>query len=73
MPLHRVTTRLQLERLRRGYSQTVLAARAGRLSGSDISRFENAYARPYPAQAERLAQVLGLQPDELLEPANEKC
>ena len=71
--MHKATTRLQRERLRRGLSQTALAAKAGRLSGSDISRFENSYARPYPAQAERLAQVLGLQPDELLEPANEKC
>jgi transcriptional regulator with XRE-family HTH domain len=63
-------TRLRVERARRGWSQTALAAKAGRLSGSDISRFERGYARPYPAQAERLAQVLGLHLDELLEPAD---
>lgn len=70
--MHKVTTRLQRERLRRGLSQTALAAKAERLSGSDISRFENFYARPYPAQAGRLAQVLDLNPDELLEPVDEK-
>jgi transcriptional regulator with XRE-family HTH domain len=52
-------------------SQTVLAAAAGRLSASDISRFENGFAKPYPEQAVRLAGVLGLEPGELLEPANE--
>lgn len=60
-------TRLQAERLRRGMSQTTLAAQAGRLSASDISRFERAYGVPYPRQAERLAHVLGLTPKELLE------
>ena len=63
-------TKLQAERLRRGMSQTALAAEARRLSPSDISRFERGYGRPYPAQAERLATVLGMKPTELLEPAN---
>ena len=70
--MRKVTTRLRLERLRRGFSQTTLAAKAGRLSGSDISRFENGYARPYPAQAVRIAHELGLHPDQLLEPADGK-
>ena len=59
-------TRLQEERLRRGMSQTTLAAAAKKLSASDISRFERGYGIPYPSQAERLAQVLGIKPSELL-------
>jgi transcriptional regulator with XRE-family HTH domain len=63
-------TKLQAERLKRGLSQTALAATAGRMGASDISRFERGYGRPYPAQAERLARVLELTPTELLERAS---
>ena len=66
-------TKLQAERTRRGLSQTALAAAAQRLSASDISRFENRYGRPYPGQAARLARVLGLNPSELLEPADQRA
>ena len=59
-------TRLQAERLRRGLTQTTLAFHAKPLTASDISKFENRMARPYPRQAERLAAVLGLEPHELL-------
>jgi transcriptional regulator with XRE-family HTH domain len=62
-------TRLQQERTRRGWSQTHLAATAGKLSASEISRFERGYARPYDAQAGRLARVLGVEPSQLLQPA----
>ena len=62
-------TKMQIERQRRGLSQTALAAAAQKLSASDISRFERGYGRPYPAQAQRLAEVLGLRPEELLERA----
>ena len=51
-------------------SQTDLAAAAGKLSPSDISRFERGYGKPYPAQAERLARVLELPAGELLERAD---
>jgi transcriptional regulator with XRE-family HTH domain len=64
-------TRLQAERQKRGLSQTALAASAGKLSTSDICRFERGYGRPYPAQARRLAQVLGLDVNALLETASE--
>jgi transcriptional regulator with XRE-family HTH domain len=64
-------TKLEVERRARDMSQTALAAAAGKLSASDISRFERGYGRPYPAQAARLAAVLGLAPTELLEPAEE--
>jgi transcriptional regulator with XRE-family HTH domain len=61
---------MKAERLRRGLSQTKLAARS-RLSASDISRIENGRFRPYPKQAMRLARALGLPVDELLRPAEE--
>jgi transcriptional regulator with XRE-family HTH domain len=64
-------TKMQAERLRRAMSQTALAAAAGKLSASDISRFERGYGRPYPAQALRLAAVLSLDASELLERATE--
>lgn len=60
-------TKLQAERIRRRLSQTALAAAAGKLSASDVSRFERGWSVPYPAQAERLARVLNLQADELLQ------
>lgn len=62
-------TKLEQERKRRGLSQTALAAAAGKLSASDISRIEREWQKPYPAQAKRIARVLGLKPDELTEPA----
>jgi transcriptional regulator with XRE-family HTH domain len=62
-------TRMEAARRERGWNQTELAAKAGKLSASDISRMERGYGRPYPAQAARLAQVLEMGPDELLEPA----
>ena len=62
-------TKLEAERRRRGLSQTQLAAKARKLSASDISRMERLWQKPYPAQAERIARVLGLRPEELTEPA----
>src|SRR5262245_49567529 len=38
------------------------------MSGADISRVECGWMKPYPAHAVRLAAVLGLRPEELLEP-----
>lgn len=59
--------KMRAERLRRGWSQTQLAARAD-MSSSDVSRFETGRAIPYPVQARRLARALGITPDELLIP-----
>jgi transcriptional regulator with XRE-family HTH domain len=64
----RTLTKLKRERLRRGLSQTALAAQAGRLQATDISKFETGRVIPYPNQAKRIADVLGLLPDELLQP-----
>jgi transcriptional regulator with XRE-family HTH domain len=50
-----------------GMTQTVLAAKAGRLSPSDISRFENGRQVPYTGQRQRIARVLKLSPAELLD------
>jgi transcriptional regulator with XRE-family HTH domain len=58
--------RLKAERLKRGWSQQDLGFRA-RVSVSDICRIERGWMRPYPGHAERLAAVLGLTPEQLLE------
>ena len=63
-------TKLQFERLRRGLTQTELAASA-KLSASEISRFENGMGRPYPAPAARLADVLQIPEAELLSDSGE--
>ena len=65
-----MTFKMKAERLKRQWSQTQLAARAA-LSTSDVSKFESGRMTPYPAQALRLARVLGLSPQELLERADE--
>ena len=64
-------TKLKQARLARGLSQTALAGLAGRLQTTDISRFELGRALPYAPAAARIARVLGLRPEELLEPATE--
>lgn len=64
-------TKLEHERKRRGWSQTDLAARAGKMSAADISRFERAWQKPYPSQAKRLGRVLRLAPAELTAEASE--
>jgi transcriptional regulator with XRE-family HTH domain len=58
--------RLKLERLKRGWNQQDLGFRAD-MASTDISRIECGWLKPYPSQALRLAQVLGLKPEELLE------
>ena len=61
--------KLRQERVRRGWSQQTLGFHAG-VGASEISRFEHGRAIPYQGQAERLAKVLHLRPDELQEPAD---
>jgi ribosome-binding protein aMBF1 (putative translation factor) len=62
----RSLSRLEVERRRRSWSQTELAAKVG-LTAADISRYERGWARPYPRQAARLASVLGIPVDKLTE------
>lgn len=59
-------TQIKAERLRRGWTQTELGAKAG-LSASDVSRIETGRLRPYPLQVIRLARALKLAPDQLLD------
>ena len=66
-----IMTKIKHERLNRGWNQQTLGFRA-KVAASDVSRIENCRMIPSPSQAERLAKVLGLRPDELQEPATEK-
>ena len=58
--------RLQAERKRRGWSQQTLGFYA-KIAAQDISKIERGWLMPYPSQAERLAQVLQIRPDQLLD------
>ncbi len=60
--------KMKAVRLDRGWSQVDLAYHA-RMQPSEVSRIERGNARPYPGQAVRLAEALGLSETELLEPA----
>lgn len=62
--------RLKAERLKRGWNQLRLAYRA-KVAIPDISRFENRRAVPYPAQLQRLARVLEIDPARLLDEVDE--
>ena len=57
--------KLKAERLKRGWRQEDLGFYT-RMSGADISRIERGWMKPYPGQAERLAKVLELDQEELL-------
>jgi transcriptional regulator with XRE-family HTH domain len=59
-------TRMKSERLRRGWTQQRLAVEAG-VGYADISSAERGLFRLYPGQAKKIARVLDLDPDELLE------
>lgn len=55
--------RLRYERLRRGWSQTQLAA-AARMHTQQVSAIENSMLKPYPTQLARLAHALDVPEDE---------
>lgn len=58
-----VTTRLKLERTRRGLTQLELGAKA-RMFPSELSRIETGRGHPYPSQAKKLAKALGIPLEE---------
>ena len=58
--------RLKAERLKRNWSQQDLGYHA-RMAGADISRIERGWMKPYPGQAKRLAKVLKISGDKLLD------
>jgi len=57
-------TKLQSERIKRGWSQQQLGVLAG-VGASDVSRIETRRMVPYPSQAEKLARVLGIAANDL--------
>lgn len=62
--MNSVMTKLKYERERRKWNQQTLGFHAS-VAASDVSRIENRRMVPYDGQAERLAKVLGLKPEEL--------
>ena len=62
-------TRMKFQRIVLELSQDRLGSMSG-ITQADISRLENVRAIPYDGQAERLAQILGLKPEELQEVAS---
>jgi transcriptional regulator with XRE-family HTH domain len=60
--------RLKVERLRRGWTQQDLAYHA-RMAAADVSRIESRRLKPYPSQLARLARVLGVSAEELMQSA----
>lgn len=59
-------TRLRIARLCRGWSLSELARRS-RTTKTDLSRWERCLDEPYPAARRRLAQVMQLRGEALLE------
>jgi transcriptional regulator with XRE-family HTH domain len=60
--------RIRFERLIRNWRQEDLAHFA-RVSVADISKIESGRMNPFPAHAQRLAEVLNLTPEQLTERA----
>ena len=58
--------RLKLKRLERGWSQQELGFLAG-VQAPDISKMETGRLRPYPDQSDRLARVLEIHSETLLD------
>lgn len=58
--------RIRAERLARGWTQQQLGFHAG-VSAADLSRIETGRMRPYPGQLRRLAFVLGMPEEALLQ------
>ena len=59
-------TRLKYERVRRGLSLQALGYQA-QVQSADVSKMERRISTGYPGQRERLARVLALDPEQLLE------
>jgi transcriptional regulator with XRE-family HTH domain len=58
-------TRLKYERLKRGLSLQTLGYQA-QVQSADVSKIERRIFTGYPSQRERLAQVLDIEPEQLL-------
>ena len=62
--------KIKAARLRLNLRQLDLAYKAN-VPVSEVSRYETGQSLPYPAYAERIAAVLGLRPEELVEEVTE--
>jgi transcriptional regulator with XRE-family HTH domain len=60
-------TRLKAMRERKALTQQELADRAG-INRVTLARIETGGAEPYPATVRKLAEALGVEPAELMEP-----
>ena len=58
--------RLTIEREKHGWSRAELGRRA-RIHPSEVGKFESGRLVPYPNQLKRIAEVLSVPSDELLE------
>jgi ribosome-binding protein aMBF1 (putative translation factor) len=65
-PEEGVILMMKAVRLQRGWSQQDLAFFV-RMAAADICRIETGRMIPYPSQAVRLAQVLAIKPEDLLQ------
>ena len=59
-------TRMRVERMKRGWTQTYLASVSG-VHNAEISKIETRRLTPYPKQAAALGRALGLDPASLQE------
>jgi ribosome-binding protein aMBF1 (putative translation factor) len=66
----RTTRRIKIERVKRGWRLEDLS-HFSKVSAADISRIENGRLIPYVSYAERLANALGLRPEELTQEVKE--
>ncbi|MGI8946606.1 MAG: helix-turn-helix domain-containing protein [Ornithinimicrobium sp.] len=60
------TERLRTLRLRKGWSQHALSVKVGVQGAAAISAWERGVATPRPSTLSRVAEVLGVEPSELL-------
>jgi ribosome-binding protein aMBF1 (putative translation factor) len=62
----RPTLRIRAERVKRGWRLEDLS-HFSKVSAADISRIENGRLIPYDVHAKRLAEALGITPEQLME------
>jgi ribosome-binding protein aMBF1 (putative translation factor) len=63
--------RIRFERLKRGWTLQTLGFHA-QIQATDISKIERGLLKPYPGQAQRLAEALGVRREELLDQVEDK-
>jgi transcriptional regulator with XRE-family HTH domain len=61
-------TRLKTVRERKAFTQEQLAEKAG-VSRATLARIETGQNEPYPSTVRKIADALGVEPEQLMEPA----